>query len=312
MRILDFHTHPHRPTDLNPAMRAWVRRTSPAVREHGDALSDPRHAAALLRADGIERAVLLPEHCPATSGHVRTETVLELCRQVPDFFVPFACVNPNLDPDPLALLRRYLEEGAAGLKLYPSYQFFHPHERRMYRLYEACAARGVPVLFHVGSSVVPGTRLEYCHPLHLVEVAVDFPELPLVMAHGGRGLWYEECAFLARHYANIYIDVAGLPPSRLLERFPELERLAAKVVFGSDWPGMPTSPGANARVLAGLGLSSDAVDRILYRNAARLLGLAGAAGGPPDREDGGGRRAGDGAGRGPHGGERGLEDQIGG
>jgi predicted TIM-barrel fold metal-dependent hydrolase len=93
------------------------------------------------------------------------------------------------------------------------------------------------------------------------------------MAHGGRGWWYDACAFLAAHQPNFHIDVTGLPPARLTALFPDLERLSHKVVFGSDWPAMPKSPRANADAIANLGLSREAVQRILYDNAAALLRL---------------------------------------
>ncbi len=247
---------------------------SPAVRAHGERLRDPLFVADLLRAEGALRAVVLPEHCPRSSGNVRTETVLTFCRAAPDFFLPFASVDPNSDAEPAALLRRYIGEGAVGLKLYPSYQFFYPNEHRVYPLYEVAQDAGIPVLFHIGSSVLPNTRLKFCDPIHLDDLAVDFPAMPVVMAHGGRGLWHQACAFLARQHPSFHIDVSGLVPARLLELFPELERIADKVVFGSDWPAMPRSPGANARVIAdGLGLAPDTVTKLLHGNAARLLRL---------------------------------------
>ena len=271
--VLDFHTHPWRPEDFASTTTAFVQRISPAVREHGDRLHDPGYAAEQLQRQGVVHAVLLAEHCPLTSGNVRTETILELSRRTNGFFLPFASVDPMTDQDPPALLRRYVEQGVRGLKLYPSYQFYYPNDPRVYPLYEICQEAGLPVLMHIGSSVMPGTRIKYCNPLHLDDVAVDFPDLRLVMAHGGRGFWYDECAFLAAHHANLYIDVAGLVPERLLEHFPNLERLARKVVFGSDWPAMPKSVEHNVGAISGLGLSNDALDAILYRNAATLLHL---------------------------------------
>jgi uncharacterized protein len=217
--------------------------------------------------------VLLPEHCPATSGNVRTETVLELAARVPDFWIPFASVDPVTDADPGALLRRYLADGARGLKLYPSYQHYYPNERRVYPLYEACVEYGVPVLLHIGSSVIPGTRLKYCDPIHLDDVIVDFPGLRLVMAHGGRGFWYDACAFLARHHEHVYIDVAGLVPAQLPEHYPQLERLAPKLVFGSDFPALPRWPADNIRTIEGLALDEARLAAVLHGNAARLLGL---------------------------------------
>lgn len=244
------------------------------MREHGDRLRDPHFVAELLRGEGALGAVVLPEHCPRSSGNVRTETVLQLCREAPDFFLPFASVDPNSDPAPAALLRRYVAEGAVGLKLYPSYQYFYPNEHRVYPIYEVAQEAGIPVLFHIGSSVLPNTRLKFCDPIHLDDLAVDFPAMPVVMAHGGRGLWHQACAFLARQHTNFFIDVSGLVPGRLPQLFPALERLADKLVFGSDWPAMPRSPGANARVVADeLGLSAGAAAAILRGNAARLLRL---------------------------------------
>jgi uncharacterized protein len=273
MEVIDFHTHPWLPHHLNRPTEAFIREISPAVAEHGDRLSDPRYAADILRRDGVVRAVVLPEHCAETSGDVRTETVLEFCDAEPSFYIPFASVNPNLDPAPAALVRAYLAAGARGLKLYPSYQFFHPDEPRLYPIYEACAAAGVPVLVHVGSSVIPGTRMEFCDPAHLAPIARDIPELILVMAHGGRGPWYEDCARLVAETDNVHIDVAGLVPGSLLRHFPDLPAMADRFVFGSDWPAMPKSVGHNVDVIRGLGLDAPALGSILRGNAARLLGI---------------------------------------
>ena len=274
MAVLDFHTHPWIPGDLHPATVEFIRSISPALAEHGDRLSDPAYAAEVLAAQGVERAVVLPEHNPETSGNVRTETVLAHCAARPEFYIPFASVNPVLDDDPADLLRRYVDAGVRGLKLYPSYQFFRPDEERVYPIYEVCVEAGIPLLLHVGSSVLPGTRLEYCHPRHLDPVARDFPDLPVIMAHGGRGHWYDECAALVRARDNVYIDVTGLVPGRLLEHFPGLADMADRVVFGSDWPALPTSVAHNVAAIEALGLPADALRRILRGNATRLLGLA--------------------------------------
>lgn len=271
--MIDFHTHPWRPDDLAPATVAFIRRISPAVQRWADALEDVRFAADRLREQGVERAVLLAEHCPASSGNVRTETVLRLCRESDGFFLPFASVDPNTDGDAVDRLRRYIDEGVRGLKLYPSYQHFYPNESRVYPLYELCQEHRIPVLLHIGSSVIPNTRMKFCDPIHLDDVAVDFPELPIVMAHGGRGFWYQVCEFLAAHHRNVYIDVTGLPPGRLTEYFPRMGALADKFVFGSDWPAMPKSVAENAEVIRGLGLGDAATAKILRTNAIRLLRL---------------------------------------
>jgi predicted TIM-barrel fold metal-dependent hydrolase len=127
MRVIDFNTHPYRPQDLAPATREFVHGVSQAVREHGAQLGEPRYFAEVLRQQGVERAVVLAEHCPATSGNVRTESVIEWCAGAPDTLLPFASVDPNTDENPADLLQSYIERGVRGLKLYPSYQFFYPN-----------------------------------------------------------------------------------------------------------------------------------------------------------------------------------------
>jgi hypothetical protein len=102
------------------------------------------------------------------------------------------------------------------------------------------------------------------------DVAVDFPELTLLMVHSGRGFWYERAYFLAKLHTNVYMEISGLPPKRLLDYFPELERVADKVIFGSDWPGMPYV-GSNIEAIRELPLSEETKDKILGENAARIL-----------------------------------------
>ena len=94
----------------------------------------------------------------------------------------------------------------------------------------------------------------------------------LVQAHSGRPCWYEKAAALARIHENVYMEVSGLPPQNLLSYFPELERIAHKVIYGSDWPGVP-SIRENIVALKDLKISKDAKAKILGENAARLLKL---------------------------------------
>jgi predicted TIM-barrel fold metal-dependent hydrolase len=127
-------------------------------------------------------------------------------------------------------------------------------------------------LIHTGSSVFKGSRLKYGDPLHLDDVATDFPELNLVMAHSGRGFWYDRAFFLSRLHANIYMELSGLPPSKLLTYFPELARNTDKVIFGSDWPAVPRIK-ENMDAIRALALPPDGVENIMGGNAARLLKL---------------------------------------
>ena len=126
--------------------------------------------------------------------------------------------------------------------------------------------------WHTGTSVFPASRLKYGDPIYIDDVAVDFPDLVAIITHSGRPIWYETAYTLARLRPNVYMEIAGLPPKRLLTYFPDLERVSDKVLFGSDWPSVPTLKG-NIDTIRSLPLSDHAKAQILGGNAARLLKL---------------------------------------
>jgi hypothetical protein len=272
--VVDFHIHPVVEGSANPWIVEWMRESyGPGLEEHMAAFADPDNLAAFLRSAGVDYACILAEDSPATTGVTSNEDVARICAGRPQF-IPFATLNPYTTNRPSRELRRLVETyGFRGVKLYPTYQFFYPNDREIYPIYAVAEELGLPVMFHTGSSVFRGSRIKYGDPLYLDDVAVDFPDLPLIMAHSGRGFWYDRAFFLARLHANIYMEVSGLPPKRLLEHFPELERISDKVVFGSDWPGVLNVPG-NIQAVRELPLAEEAKEKILGGNAARLLGLA--------------------------------------
>jgi len=142
----------------------------------------------------------------------------------------------------------------------------------MYPLYAKAQELGLPMMVHTGSSVFKGARIKYGDPLFLDDVAIDFPELNILMAHSGRPFWYQQAFWMARRHANVYMEVSGLPAKNLLEYFPRLEELADKVVYGSDWPGNPDLR-RNPDAIRALPISEEAQRAILYGNAARILKL---------------------------------------
>src|ERR1019366_620538 len=123
---------------------------------------------------------------------------------------------------------------------------FHPRDspndylngmKELELLYRAAQSNGIPVMFHTGTSIFPGARNKYGDPIYIDDVAVDFPDLKIVLAHGGRPLWMNTAFFLVRRHANVYLDISSIPPAQLLQYFPRLAEIAHKTLFGSDWPG---------------------------------------------------------------------------
>ena len=130
----------------------------------------------------------------------------------------------------------------------------------------------IPVLVHTGSSVFRGSRIKYGNPQLLDDVAVDFPDLKIIMAHSGRGLWYKEAFFISKLHENIYMEVSGLPPKKLPHYFPRLEENADSIIFGSDWPGI-SSIKDNIKEVNALPLKKSTKKKILGENARKLLNI---------------------------------------
>ncbi len=209
---------------------------------------------------------------------VPNEDVLDAAARHPDVLIPFASVDPHrLDAAQLAA--SLVAQGARGLKLHPTLQGFAPDDRMAYPLYETAAASGVPVLFHSGQTGIgaglpggSGLRLSYSHPMLLDEVAADFPQLTIVIAHPSFP-WQDEALAVATHKANVYIDLSGWSPRYFP---PQLVQYAGsllkhKVMFGSDYPVI--LPDRWLADFARLPIPDDVRPLILKENAVGVLGL---------------------------------------
>ena len=237
-----------------------------------EGVMQPDLVEAFLDRSGVDVALLLPELSPLTTYYVDNEWIIRFCAESKRL-LPCANLNPHLTNDLGGELRRLIvDHGIRAVKLAPTYQHFHANDPSLYPLYAVAQEAGVPVHVHTGTSVFPQAKIKYGDPLLLDEVAVDFPRLKLVIVHSGRGFWYDQAFFLGQQHEHVYLEIAGLPPKKLLEYFPKLERLSHKFIFGSDWPAMP-GLAENVAAVRTLPISQEAQDAILGGTAARLLGI---------------------------------------
>ncbi|UCE38096.1 MAG: amidohydrolase [Thermoplasmata archaeon] len=270
--IVDFHIHIGKREHWHPWVNQHFKKTNPTLYENFDDIMVPEGLETYLKNQGVDYAVILAENSPITTGVVSNAFVYDFCKDK-DMFVPFASIDPKTEDEPAQKLRELVKDkGFKGLKLYPSYQQFYPNDDLAHPLYEEAQALNIPVLVHTGSSIFKGSRLKYANPLLLDDVAVDFPDLKIIMAHSGRGLWYKEAFFLSRLHKNVYMEISGLPPKKLLSYFPNLEENKDKVIFGSDWPGV-ASIKDNIDAVNALPLYNSTKEKILSINAKIVLGL---------------------------------------
>jgi uncharacterized protein len=227
----------------------------------------------------IERAGLINYVSPEVIGFTPAvnDWIANYCATAPQRLLAFGSVHPRYVADAGAEVDRLAKIGIRGLKVHPSHQLFAPNAYRdglgpLAAMYERAQANGLPVMIHTGTSIFPGARNVYAQPMLADDVSVDYPDLVVILAHGGRPLWMEEAFFLVRRHKNMYMDVSGIPPQKLMEYFPRLEAIADKVLFGTDWPG-PGVPGVRGNIekFRALPISPGAQQKILYDNAARLF-----------------------------------------
>ncbi len=280
--LVDAHVHVARLPTLSADWQNWVATfgSGISVGELFDASGVPKPAAldAYFAAEGADHVLLFSEYSPKSTGIQPIEDVLPVAAQNPARFRPVANINPHLHYPVKAELARQIDLGAVACKIHPVHGGFEPADRMLYPAYAMCEELSLPVIVHCGTSTFAGSVNAYGEPALLDPVFRDFPELTVVLAHGGRGWWYDQAAFLALMRPNTWLEVAGLPPARLPDYYGRsLVRLARKMVFGTDWPGVPGVQ-RNARglekVLLESGCTEDEVTLALGGNAAQIFGLS--------------------------------------
>jgi uncharacterized protein len=285
--VVDAHLHVARLPTLKVSWQQWALRYGRAI--PFDDLYDragairPDRFDAYLDGEGVDVALLMSEYSPKVTGVQPVEDLLPLLEHNPRRFRLIANLNPHLHHPIDQELERQLALGAVAVKLHPVHGGFSPTEGVLYLVYRRCAELGVPVVFHCGTSTFPGAVNRHGDPGPIDEVLVNVPDLKVVLAHGGRGWWYDVAAFLALHRDNVWIELSGLPPGKLPVYYArhDLRRLAAKMIFGSDWPGVP-GIAANLRAVAKLDIDPADLAGVLGGNARKVYRLER----PEDPQDG--------------------------
>jgi len=227
---------------------------------------------------GVDRAALINYVAPEVIGFtsVVNQFVADYTKHDPKRLLSCGSLHPRHTTNIMADVEHILRLGLRMIKIHPPHQLLYPNDylhgvKELEIIYRAAEANGIPVMFHTGTSIFPGARNKYGDPIYLDDVAVDFPKLKIIMAHGGRPIWMDTAFFLLRRHPNMYFDISGIPPKALLKYFPRLAEISHKTLFGTDWP----SPGVtevwrNLEDFKALPISAEMRDQILSKTAATL------------------------------------------
>jgi uncharacterized protein len=277
---IDIHTHAWKsalqvddaPTESQEAMGRYFRYQPQhqTVPEMADMYRKLKMAFVVFTVDGEKGA----------SRKITNEEIAELAHKHADVAIPFASINPHRGAEGVRQAKRLISEyKVKGFKFHPSVQDFFPNDRMCYPLYEAIAEARLPALFHTGQTGVGantpgggGIRLKYSNPMLLDDVAADFPDMPIILAHPSFP-WQEEALSVATHKPQVYIDLSGWSP----KYFPPIliqyanTLLKHKILFGSDYPVI--APERWVVEFEKLPIKPEVRPLIMKENAIKLLKL---------------------------------------
>jgi uncharacterized protein len=207
--------------------------------------------------------------------------IAEDCARHADVLIPFASIDPHKGRHAATEARRLVEDyGVKGFKFHPSIQGFFPNDRLAYPLYDAIEELGAIALFHTGQTGIGagvpgggGIRLAFSNPMLVDDVAVDFPTMPIILAHPSFP-WQDEALAVATHKPTVHIDLSGWSPKYFPPQLVKYANslLQDKVLFGSDFPVI--KPDRWLADFDALSIKPEVRPKILKGNAARLLGLS--------------------------------------
>ena len=276
--VTDCHIHIEPLELMKPQALELIRGARVNFDEIAGYSSSPAAFLKYLDRSGVDRAVLINYVAPEVMGLTPeiNQFVADYAKHDPKRLIPCGGLHPRHTTNIMADVDQLLRLGLRMIKIHPPHQLLFPNDylhgvKELEIIYRAAEANGIPVMFHTGTSVFPGARNKYGDPIYVDDVAVDFPKLKIILAHGGRPLWMETAFFLLRRHANVYLDISGIPPKALLTYFPRLEQIAHKTLFGTDWP----SPGVvevkrNLDEFRSLPISEEMQGQILGKTAASL------------------------------------------
>jgi len=250
VRVTDCHVHIHPWREMGPEIVKVLRvgQQDPDFLEQ--VMYDPKLLLAIMDEDGVDRVGLVNYPSPhVMRTDLKTMThAARYAEAAPDRMMWYAGVHPRMTTDPVGDVDALIEMGMRMLKVHPNHQELPANAYSdgggggldaQAAIYKRCEDRGIPVLVHTGTSIFPGARSKYGNPLEIDDIAIDFPDLQIVLAHGGRPFWMGEAFFILRRHPNVWFDLSGIPPKSLLDYFPKLAELEGKLLWGTDWP----SPG---------------------------------------------------------------------
>jgi uncharacterized protein len=246
----------------------------------GGAARDADSLAEYYRSRKMACVIFTVDETLTGTPRLSNDEVVAFAQKNADVAIPFASINPTRGAEAVREARRLVDAGAVrGLKLHPPIQEFFANDRLAYPLYEVFAEKKLPVIFHTGHSGIGtgmrgggGIRQKYGNPIYIDDVAVDFPDMPIVMAHPSFP-WQDEAISVCLHKPQVFIDLSGWSPRYFSPTLVQYANtlLKNKVMFGSDYPLL--TPDRWLADFEKIAIRDEVRPLILKENAIKFFGL---------------------------------------
>ncbi|MGB0652253.1 MAG: amidohydrolase family protein [Thermoplasmatota archaeon] len=281
-RIVDAHVHLSRLEQGHDEVLGAIKR-APAAAEVAALAHDVDAWLERMDHEGIWQTWLIHYDAPLTMGYGRDAYawVPDFVAAAPERLVGVGGFEPRAGAgDGASAIDALLDGGLRALKIHPVHQHLDPGSHRngteagarLQAAYGRAEELRLPTIFHTGSSVFPRAENSFAGPAALAPVLEDFPDLPVILAHGGRPHATRDAVALLERFPNAYLELSGCPPQRLHDYFGDLAPWADRTTWGTDWPG-PKVPGmgANVEAFLALGYPAEVNQKILHDTSQRLL-----------------------------------------
>ena len=231
---------------------------------------------------GVDYSLVLTSYI-VSAHRPSTAEVVKAIEAIPELGVVAGVSFTNYRQRDLRELADFLENGLVkGLKLYPGYEPFYPHDSRLRVVYDLAEEFDVPVMIHSGDTYSPKGKVKYSQPLQIDEVAVDHPNVKLVICHLGNP-WLTDCMEVVYKNKNVSADISGLVLGEFTEAFEDYmsEEIQdailyagdpSRFLYGTDWP--ICSMRSYLAFVRQLGLPEPAYRAIMGENAQALFKLS--------------------------------------
>jgi predicted TIM-barrel fold metal-dependent hydrolase len=280
LRVSDVHIHIQPWRQLTPAARDTMVRGKEDHFEFLLALmDDPKMLLRVMDEQRIARVGMVnyPSQDLMGFDDSTNEFAARYAEAAPDRLLPYGGVHPRFTKNAVRDVEHLAEIGTRVLKIHPPHQKIAANAytdglTALSDIYATCERIGMPVMIHTGTSIFPGARSKYGNPMEIDDVAIDFPDLQIIMAHGGRPLYMAEAFFILRRHKHVWLDLSGIPPKNTLEYFPRLFEIERQVLWGTDWPSPGvTSMRKNVDQFLALDCPASLKRAALQNNPERLL-----------------------------------------